>query len=359
MSFKPYIQLYRNRQLFALTAIAALLKPFYRIAFLAGARESGLLQILSGKQVPFEELAAGYCRDAKAREALAAWLQLGVRLGQLQMGTNGYSLKGLAKKLADPGNDAAMAMVEEVARLHYKLIADTPAKLRRGELWSMSDQDGELVARSSRILEAFQIEAIDRCFPAAGPVRLLEVGCGSGVYIRHAAVRNPTLTALGLELQPAVAEAARGNIATWGLSERVWIDAGDIRSRTPDGLFDVVTLYNNIYYFPAGERVALLRHLRSFVKPGGMLLATTCCQGGSVGVEVLNLWGAATAGGGPLPQVSEFVSQLREAGFAEAEAIHLSPGESFYAFKSAAGPNVAYRLQCHRVMEQDASPSHR
>ncbi len=334
MSFKPYLQLYRSRQLFALTAIAALLKPFYRIAFLAGARESGLLEILSGKPMRLEQLAAGYCRDAKAREALAAWLELGVRLGQLQMSADGYALKGLAKKLADPGNDAAMAMVEEVARLHYKLIADTPSRLRRGELWSMSDQDGELIARSSRILEAFQIEAIDRCFPAAGPVRLLEVGCGSGAYIRHAAIKNPALTALGLELQPDVAEVARGNIAAWGLSERVRIEAGDIRSRTPDELFDVVTLYNNIYYFPVGERVALLRHLRSFVKPGGMLLATTCCHGGSVGVDVLNLWGAATFGCGPLPRVDEFVQQLREAGFAEAEAIHLSPGESFYAFKS-------------------------
>jgi 4-hydroxy-2,2'-bipyrrole-5-carbaldehyde O-methyltransferase len=334
MSFKPYLQLYRSRQLFALTAIAALLKPFYRIAFLVGARESGLLAILSSKPMPLDQLATEYCRDAKAREALAAWLELGVRLGQLQMGADGYALKGLAKKLGDPGNDAAMAMVEEVARLHYKLIANTPAKLRRGELWSMSDQDGELIARSSRILEAFQIEAVDRCFPAGGPVRLLEVGCGSGAYIRHAAIKNPALTALGLDLQPDVAEVARGNIAAWGLSERVRIEAGDIRSRTPEELFDVVTLYNNIYYFPAEGRVTLLRHLRGFVKPGGMLLATTCCQGGSVGVEVLNLWGAATEGCGPLPRVDEFVQQLREAGFAEAEAIHLSPGESFYAFKA-------------------------
>ncbi len=131
MSFKPYLQLYRNRQLFALTAIAALLKPF-GIAFLAGARESGLLEILSDKPMPLEQLAAEYCRDAKAREALTAWLELGVRLGQLQVGADGYALKGLAKKLADPGNDAAMAMVEEVARLHYKLIADTPARAAQG-----------------------------------------------------------------------------------------------------------------------------------------------------------------------------------------------------------------------------------
>ncbi len=63
-----------------------------------------------------------------------------------------------------------------------------------------------------------------------------------------------------------------------------------------------------------------------------MLLATTCCHGGSVGVEVLNLWGGGHRRPWPLPRVDEFVQQLREAGFAEAEAIHLSPGESFYAF---------------------------
>ena len=35
-------------------------------------------------------------------------------------------------------------------------------------------------------------------------------------------------------MQPNVADAARRNIAKWGLTERVRIETGDIRERVPD-----------------------------------------------------------------------------------------------------------------------------
>lgn len=238
--------------------------------------------MLSGGPVRFEQLAETYCKNDRAQEALEAWLHLGIRLGYLELGARGYALKGLAKKLALPQNDAILALLQEAAGLHYKLIAEAPDKLRNGDLFSLEDQDGEIIARSSRILEAFQTEAIDRTFPSSGPASLLEIGCGSGFYIKHAA-ENPSLTALGLEMQPNVADAARRNIAKWGLTERVRIETGDIRERVPDERYDIVTLYNNIYYFPVEDRVSLLRHVKGFMNSGGFLLLTTCCQGGSWG----------------------------------------------------------------------------
>jgi 4-hydroxy-2,2'-bipyrrole-5-carbaldehyde O-methyltransferase len=78
------------------------------------------------------------------------------------------------------------------------------------------------------------------------------------------------------------------------LESRIEIEEGDIRSKTSREQFDIATLYNNIYYFPVEERVSFLKHLASFLRPGGFLLLTTCCQGGSFGTEALNLWGAAT-----------------------------------------------------------------
>jgi SAM-dependent methyltransferase len=257
------------------------------------------------------------------------------------LGERGFELKGMARKLASPENDAILALLQEVAGLHSGLILKTPAKLRKGELWELGDQDGEIIARSSRVMEAFQTEAIDRAFPASRAVRLLEIGCGSGFYIKYAAGRNPLLSALGLELQPNVAEVARRNIEEWGLNERVRIEAADVRNKVPDERFDIVTLYNNIYYFPVEDRVSLLRHIGGFIKAGGFLLLTTCCQGGSLGVEVLNLWGAATANCGRLPDVNEMVSQLREAGYKVVEAISLIPGEKFFAFKAhVSGANL-------------------
>src|SRR5690606_26583269 len=134
-----------------------------------------------------------YCRDAKAREALEAWLQVGIRLRLLALKADGYCLRGLAKRLAMLRNDAALALVQEVADLHHKLILETPSKLRAGTLWQLDDQDGALTTRSSRALEPFLTSAMDRAFTKQGPVRLLEIGCGSAHYIRHAAQRNPSL----------------------------------------------------------------------------------------------------------------------------------------------------------------------
>ena len=183
-------------------------------------------------------------------------------------------------------------------------------------------------------MEAFQTEAIDRFFPASGDASLLEIGCGSGFYIKYAANRNPSLVALGLELQPNVADVARRNIAEWGLQGRVRIEVGDIRLKAPNERFNIVTLYNNIYYFPVESRVSLLQHIRQFIKPRGFLLLITCCQGGSLGVEVLNLWGAATLSGGRLPGKQELISQLNRAGFQDVQTLRLIPGEGLFAFKA-------------------------
>ena len=235
MSIKPFLKLIMNDQLPALTGSTALLKPFYRLNYLAAAKECGLFELLLNASRSFEQIAEVYCTGNKTREALEAWLGLGVHLGYLRLDRQGYALKGLAKKLALPRNDAVLALLQEAAGLHGKLISETVGKLRHGELWHLEDQDGEIIARSSRVMEAFQTEAIDRFFPASGTASLLEIGCGSGFYIKYAANRNPSLTALGLELQPKVADAARRNIAEWGLDGRVRIETGDIRQKLPDG----------------------------------------------------------------------------------------------------------------------------
>jgi len=157
---------------------------------------------------------------------------MGIRLGIIELGPQGYALKGVARKLASPQNDAVLALIQEAAELHYRLISITPLKLGKGELWKLEDHEGLLTARSSRVLQAFQTEAIDRTFPASGVVRLLEIGCGSAIYIGHAAAQNPSLSAVGLELQAEVAETAWQNIRQWGLQDRVRIEVGDIWAPT-------------------------------------------------------------------------------------------------------------------------------
>jgi hypothetical protein len=156
MSFKPLFRLARDGQLTPLIGVNSELKSFYRLTYLAAAGEAGLLHRLAAGPATLDALAEFCEARGQGREALEAWLQMGIRLRLLSSDTRGYSLRGLAATLARPQNDATLAMVQEVAGLHHKLIAATLPRLRTGELWTLADQDGELIARSSRILEAFQ-----------------------------------------------------------------------------------------------------------------------------------------------------------------------------------------------------------
>ncbi len=315
--------------------LARIINPFYRAAFLSAAASCGLLTRLAAGPVPLERLAAELAPEAPTPEALEAWLQVGVRLGELQLVPEGYTLRSpLARQLADPQNDAWAAFLQETTDLHYQLLHRLPHRLKVNRQFTLADQDGELIARSSRLLEPLVFAAIDAVLPQGGPLRLLEVGCGSGTYMRHAARRNPQLQVLGVELQPQVAEAARRNLRAWELADRVAVEVGDIRSRPPTQHFDMVTLHNNIYYFPVNSRPGLLAFLRGFLKPGGRLLITTGCRGGSPMMALLDLWGAATAGCGRLPTPREMKQQLGQAGYHRISATRLYPMDTYYSFQA-------------------------
>jgi cyclopropane fatty-acyl-phospholipid synthase-like methyltransferase len=150
--------------------------------------------------------------------------------------------------------------------------------------------------------------------------------------MRHAARRNPRVTALGLELQEDVAELAAQNICQWGLSDRISVLRSDIREFDEKQAFDIVTLHNNIYYFSLEERTRLLRHVLGLLKPGGFLLLTTGCAQGNAIIQALNLLCVTTDGYDRLPGVHELEQQFREAGFAGVSSMRLIPGDSYYGF---------------------------
>jgi SAM-dependent methyltransferase len=333
MRLRTAIKVLRNQQTRALPGALRLATPFYRLTWLVAAFRAGLLARLDRGPASFGELADEWTRDPGDHDWLRTWLELGVRVRALRLDGERYALRSaLARRLARPENDAIAAILEEIATLHAKLVLETPGRLARSERFTLADQDGVLVARSSPLVRPFVHEAIDEVVPRRGRCRLLEVGAGSGTYIRHAAERNPELTALGVELQPEVAEFANANLRAWGIASRAHVDKGDVRDRMPEGDFDLITFHNNVYYFPVQERVALLRHALAFLRPGGKLLLTTACSGGGPVAIGLDIWSAGTERCGRLPAPEELVAQLREAGFVETRARNLVPGESFHAF---------------------------
>ena len=95
-------------------------------------------------------------------------------------------------------------------------------------------------------------------------VRLLDVGCSSGAFLRVA--RELGLEAEGVEISPEAAEAARqaGFRVHTGLLE----NAG-----YPDASFDAIALIELLEHLR--EPRGLLAECRRILRPGGILMATT------------------------------------------------------------------------------------
>jgi protein-L-isoaspartate O-methyltransferase len=311
---------------------------FYRACFVTTAVSQGIYEKFVEEKSTLEQLCENL-NIGSDREGLKAWLDLGVSLGELKRVENEFHIKGkLSRALLKSNNDAYKAFLEEIVRYHYTYVIDTPTMLKEHKRFPFDETPGELVARSSRISEPFIFEAADAVIPRQGGFQLLEVGCGSGIYIQRACARNPELRAVGLELQEKVANAARKNIKTWGLENRATIEHSDVRNYSSSQKFDLITLHQNIYYFSVPEREDLFRYVNDYLKPGGQVLLTTVCQGGGPSMQAVNIWVSTTEGYGPLPNPDQLCQQFKAAGFAEVKTKRLVPFESFWAFVATKAP---------------------
>lgn len=331
-------RLVRRGWLGPLADFGRLVPGYLRVAFRGAGFRSGFLAEIHRSPGTAPALARRLGVAPEMLDALRSWLDLGVALRDLRRsgGHHGAepvyavrsrTLRALLRESADP----LRAFYEEYAELDHRLVVEGPARMRSGTPFTLHDADAGIIARSSRAGEPWLEVAIEEAVPAQGPVRLVEVGAGSGVHIRAAARRNPALTARGLELQEDAAAQARDNLTRWGLTGRVTIEVGDVREIRGDGDADLVTLHQNIYYFPEDEQAALLAHLGTFLRPGGRVLVTTVVRDGGVGTVGLDLWGALTEGAARLPSEAELLARMRAAGYRDVAARTLGPGGMYVA----------------------------
>jgi len=334
MKLSTFFKLLTNGQASLLFGLLKTSNEFYRASFISAALSRGVYDNFIDGKAAFEDL----CEELSVsnRNGLRAWLEMGVSLGELKRTGNEYQIIGkTSRALIKPDNDAFKALLQEIVEYHYVYLLDAPTKLRKQEWFPFDAVPGELVAQSSRVNEPFIFETVDAAIPRQGNYKLLEVGCGSGIYIQRACKRNPELSAVGLELQEKVAAIAQKNIQSWSLEKRVAIEHADVRNYSTNQKFDLVTLHQNIYYFPIQEREKLFRHLKEYLKPGGQVLITSACQGGSPGIQGLDLQLSTTERFSPLPDPDQLSQQLDAAGFLEVKTKRLIPFESFWAFRAS------------------------
>jgi cyclopropane-fatty-acyl-phospholipid synthase len=100
--------------------------------------------------------------------------------------------------------------------------------------------------------------------------RLLDVGCGWGSFVLHAAARHG-VHAVGITLSPPQAELARRRVAEAGLEDRVEIRVADYRDLGEER-FDAIASIGMVEHVGSHQIDAYAATLARLLAPGGRLL---------------------------------------------------------------------------------------
>ena len=305
-----------------------------RVEFLGTAAATGVLAALADRRRTVDDLAAAL--DVRDPGLLGSLLAVGESVGELQVDRAGrWRLAGVrARALVDPAVDGLAALPEEAVAYGTDVYRRLGERLAGAPAGDYLATHGEVVARTSRVAEPIFGPLLADVVRSCQPSRVLDVGCGSGVNLRHVAEASDSASGVGIDLDAGVVDLARRNLATWGLDGRFAAHRADVRSLPDDlaGPWDLVLLMQNIYYFDGDGRTGLLRALRELAPAGTVVVATAVAGTGDPAAAHLDLVLRSTVGNTPLPTVPELRADLAAAGFASVEARRLAPWQPLRAF---------------------------
>jgi ubiquinone/menaquinone biosynthesis C-methylase UbiE len=132
-----------------------------------------------------------------------------------------------------------------------------------------------------------------RARPGDGPLAVLDVGCGTGVFAARIRAALPRTRVWGVDLVAAMLDQGRSRwcsdtapiAAVQGDSERLPFRAG---------AFDVVTCANSFHHYPHQERA--VAEMYRVLKPGGRLILVDGCRDDLWGWLIYDVCVAAVEG---------------------------------------------------------------
>jgi 2-polyprenyl-6-hydroxyphenyl methylase/3-demethylubiquinone-9 3-methyltransferase len=101
--------------------------------------------------------------------------------------------------------------------------------------------------------------------------RLLDVGCGHGLFANAAALGSPERQVLGVDPSGAKISAARSSAA--GLPNIRFVQG--IVQEIGERDFDAISILDVLYLLPIEEKLAVLRACRERIAPDGVLILKT------------------------------------------------------------------------------------
>ena len=147
-----------------------------------------------------------------------------------------------------------------------------------------------------------------------GPTRrLLDVGCGWGSMVLHAA-RQHDVRAVGVTLSEEQAQAAQQRVKEAGLDDRVEIRLQDYRD-VDDGPYDAISSIGMAEHVGTASYPTYARQLHGLLREGGRLLNHQIAARPGKWVDAPSFTGRYVFPDGELVPVGETVRLLEEAGF--------------------------------------------
>jgi len=172
------------------------------------------------------------------------------------------------------------------------------------------------------------MDAVLERAPSAG--RLLEVGCGHGLFANAAALAHPGLQVLGVDPDPHKIRWAQSTVDARANVRFRCEGLEDVAERD----FDAVAVLDVLYLVPRAQWAAFLAGLLARLRPGGLLLLKDveprprwkfyrCLAQETVSVRLL---GITQGGVFAFAERAEMEELLRGAGFAQVRARGLGGG---------------------------------
>jgi 2-polyprenyl-3-methyl-5-hydroxy-6-metoxy-1,4-benzoquinol methylase len=167
--------------------------------------------------------------NVKRPEILDALLDVGLSIKELAYKNGLYSIAGKrSKAIAGKEGDMLAAMIQANITYYSSVYRSAADRMRGAPLGNDLEKIGGLVARFSKIGEPFIKSFIKDIVIGKDSIRILDVGCGSGIFLQSFFNANQTASGIGIDMDEMVVKQAQKNIEKWGLNDRFRIIVGDI-----------------------------------------------------------------------------------------------------------------------------------
>ncbi|MEV4420861.1 cyclopropane-fatty-acyl-phospholipid synthase family protein [Patulibacter sp. NPDC049589] len=196
----------------------------------------------------------------------AAVLRAAIRLGAVRPAPLPEAEATVRGHRHDPESDSAAVQYHyDISNHFYRLVLGPSMVYSCAYFEGPEGEDDDLEAAQAR-----KLDLICRKLRLHEGERLLDVGCGWGSLVIHAA-RRYGVHAVGITASPAQADLAQARVREAGLEDRVEIRVQDYRD-VDDGPFDAIASVGMYEHVGEAQLPTYAAKLFGLLRPGGRLL---------------------------------------------------------------------------------------